>query len=171
MQPGEDRDLAALLWLLADGKALSHRAIVGRVDAEISRRSTVPSWMLDASLSAGPNELLPVLDRASFAHPALQDPATIIEALSIGVDAGTVDPEDFALRVCGFIASPLPAPVIDALYELDEEALCCCRHGGVPVPALVAEAARDVSRVIRGISPLAERISSLREPLFTPSAG
>jgi hypothetical protein len=171
MQFDDDPDLAALLWLLADSKALSHRAIVARVDAEISQRSAVPSWMLDVSLSAGPNELLRVLDRASFAHPMLQDPATTIETLSIGIDAGTVAAEDFAIRVCGLVTSELPGPVISALSELEEEALCCCMHGGVPVPALVAAAAREVSRVVRGISPLAERISSLRAPLFSQSAG
>jgi hypothetical protein len=160
--PSDDRDLAAILFLALRSRALSFSGVIARLDAEIASRADVPAWMCDVSLAGNLDTLSKRLDRASFAHPALVDPPTAIEVLSIALDAGVVTPEDFAKGVCRFLPENLPAATHTALAGLDELVRDGHERDGVPRPRALERAAESVSKTSRGISRFAPLIGSLR---------
>jgi hypothetical protein len=161
MTAPNDPDRAAAVKLALHTGMLDRQGAVALVDRWIEITPEVPSWMLDASLAADEGKLFAALDAVSFAHPLLVDPAANVEALGYAFQSGHLSPERYARRVSGLLGDHLPAHVVDALMQLDEDAFCAHEDGGEPQPSKIARSAAALAAATPGTSTWSTLLRSL----------
>jgi len=138
----DDRDIAAALVVSIDGGLLTPIDAVRVVDREIAARAAPDAWLIDASLTRTPEDLLRILRAKAGGHPMLDALWPLLEAMEKALDAG-IDPIAVACRIEKvYPYGEWPGELDQLLYDVYEEATCAHEHGGVPEPKVVAAALR-----------------------------
>ena len=138
----DDRDIAAALVVSIDAGLLTAIDAVKVLDREIAARPSPDAWLIDASLTRTPEDLLHILRGKAEGHPMLDALWPLLEAMEKALDAG-IDPIAVACRIKNvYPYGEWPGELDQLLYDVYEEATCAHEHGGVPEPKVVAAALR-----------------------------